>query len=124
MKEGKKTTAKRKVSSSASSKRVVPKNQTPKMPAHREEPPKVKKIDVEEINKDFDDVENEDRRLIVFIAIAILVIVGTVIGLLVGCEKKQNVEKHKTTKRSMPSDRTDPGGICLRADRCRGGFHP
>ncbi len=46
MKEGKKTTAKRKVSSSASSKRVVPKNQTPKMPAHREEPPKVKKIDV------------------------------------------------------------------------------
>ncbi len=92
MKEGKKTTAKRKVSSSASSKRVVPKNQTPKMPAHREEPPKVKKIDVEEINKDFDDVENEDRRLIVFIAIAILVIVGTVIGLLVGCEKKQNVE--------------------------------
>lgn len=88
MKEGKKNIAKRKVSSSASSKKVVPKNQTPKMPAKHEEPPKVKKIEVEEINKDFDDVENEDRRLIVFIAIAILVIVGTVIGLLVGCEKK------------------------------------
>ena len=68
MKEGKKTTAKRKVSSSQASKRVVPKNQTPKMPAHREEPPKVKKIDIEEINKDFDDVETEDRRLIVFIS--------------------------------------------------------
>lgn len=90
MKEGKKTTAKRKVSSASSSKRVVPKNQTPRMPAHREEPPKVKKVNVEEINKDFDDVENEDRRLIVFIAIAILVIVGTVIGLLVGCEKRNN----------------------------------
>ena len=92
MKGDRKTTAKRKVSSSAASKRVVPKNQTPRMPAHREEPPKVKKIDVEEINKDFDDVESEDRRLIVFIAIAILVIVGTVIGLLVGCERKEEVE--------------------------------
>ncbi len=91
MKEGKKkTTARKKVSSSSASKRVVPKNQTPKMPEHRNEPPKVKKIDVEEINKDFDDGESEDKRLIVFIAIAILVIVGTIIGLLVGCEKKEN----------------------------------
>ena len=96
MKEGKKTTAKRKVTSS--SKRVVPKNQTPKMPAKQQEPPKVKKIDVEDINKDFEDVENEDRRLIVFIAIAILVIVGTVIGLLVGCEKRNNPEPEEEEK--------------------------
>ena len=93
MKEGKKKTTARKTSSFSASKRVVPKNQTPKMPAERSEPPKVKRIDVDEINKDFDDVETEDRRLIVFIAIAILVIVGTVIGLLVGCEKKENETK-------------------------------
>ena len=93
MKEGKKKSTARKTSSSSASKRVVPKNQTPKMPAERSEPPKVKRIDVDEINKDFDDVETEDRRLIVFIAIAILVIVGTVIGLLVGCEKKENETK-------------------------------
>ena len=78
MKEGKKKITAKKNMSSA--KKAAPKN----------EPPKVKKVDVEEINKDFEDVENEDRRLIVFIAIAILVIVGTVIGLLVGCEKKEN----------------------------------
>ena len=53
MKEGKKkTTAKRNMSSTRKA-------------APRTEPPKVKKVDVNDINKDFEDVENEDRRLIV-----------------------------------------------------------
>ena len=78
MKEGKKKiTAKKNMSSSKKS-------------VQRQEPPKVKKVEVDEVNKDFEDVENEDRRLIVFIAIAILVIVGTIVGLLVGCEKREN----------------------------------
>ena len=58
MKEGKKKITAKKNMSSA--KKAAPKN----------EPPKVKKVDVEEINKDFEDVENEDRRLIVFIAVS------------------------------------------------------
>ena len=33
--------------------------------------------------------EDNDKRVIIFVAIAILVIVGTIIGLLVGCEKKE-----------------------------------
>ncbi len=33
--------------------------------------------------------EENDKRVIIFVAIAILVIVGTIIGLLVGCEKKE-----------------------------------
>ena len=32
--------------------------------------------------------EENDNRVIIFIAIAILVIIGTIIGLLVGCDKK------------------------------------
>ena len=39
--------------------------------------------------------EKEDNRLIVFIALAILVIVGTIIGLLVGCQKEEKEEPKK-----------------------------
>ncbi len=48
--------------------------------------PAVKVVKVEE---NFLDDDN-DNRVIIFVAIAILVIIGTIIGLLVGCEKKED----------------------------------
>ena len=71
------TSAKRKVNSSA------------KKPAN-----KVKDVEFKQVNDDFMD-EKEDNRLIVFIALAILVIVGTIIGLLVGCQKEEKEEPKK-----------------------------
>lgn len=50
--------------------------------------------EVEEIEENFLDDE-DDNRLIIFIAIAILVIVATVICLIVGCEKKEINEPEK-----------------------------
>ncbi len=48
-------------------------------------PPVVKEVKVSEpVNED------EDKKLIVVIAIAILIIIGTVIGLLVGCQKEED----------------------------------
>ncbi len=49
----------------------------------------------QDIDNDFLDDENDDKRLIVFIAIAILVIIATIIGLLVGCEKEEQEEPEK-----------------------------
>ena len=57
---------------------------------------KVKDVDFTPIEENFLD-ENEDKRLIVFIALAILIIVGTIIGLLVGCQKKEQDEPKKPT---------------------------
>lgn len=51
---------------------------------------KGKEITKKEIKVEDNFLEEEnDKRVIVFVAIAILVIVGTIIGLLVGCEKKE-----------------------------------
>ena len=42
------------------------------------------------VKKTDDFVEDDgDKRLIVFVAVAVLVIIGTIIGLLVGCQKKE-----------------------------------
>lgn len=50
---------------------------------------KGKEITKKEIKVEDNFLEEEnDKRVIVFVAIAILVIVGTIIGLLVGCEKE------------------------------------
>lgn len=48
--------------------------------------PAVKVVKVEENFLD----DDSDNRVIIFVAIAILVIIGTIIGLLVGCEKKED----------------------------------
>ena len=50
---------------------------------------------VSPVEENFLDDEKEDKRLIVFIAIAILVIIGTIIGLLVGCQKEEEPEPEK-----------------------------
>lgn len=42
-----------------------------------------------DVKDNFMEEEDNDKRVIIFVAIAILVIVGTIIGLLVGCEKKE-----------------------------------
>lgn len=39
--------------------------------------------------------EEDDNRVIIFVAIAILVIIGTIIGILVGCEKKEDKDPVK-----------------------------
>ena len=62
---------------------------------------RVKDVDFTPIEENFLD-EKEDKRLIVFIALAILVIVGTIIGLLVGCQKKEQDEPKK------PADIVEP----------------
>ncbi len=54
---------------------------------NEEKAPVVKEVKVEEVAK-----EDEDKGLIVLIAIAILIIIGTVIGLLVGCQKEEKNE--------------------------------
>lgn len=54
------------------------------------------------VDADFKDVDDDgDKRLIVFIAAAVLVIVGTVIGLLVGLQNKKEEEPKK------PDDNTN-----------------
>lgn len=60
--------------------------------------PKVNKVKETKKDESFvEDVEGTDNRLIVFIAIAILVIVGTIIALVVGCEKQKEPEPEKPT---------------------------
>ena len=62
--------------------------------------PVVKEVKVEEVAK-----EDEDKGLIVLIAIAILIIIGTVIGLLVGCqkeEKNETIDENKTDVIEVP----------------------
>ena len=72
----------------------------------KEEKTKVKKRPPAEEEKIID--EGDDKRVIVFISIAILVIIGTVIGLLVGCQK---AEVDKTDNNIIePSDETDDTG--------------
>lgn len=53
--------------------------------------------------------EDSDKRVIIFVAIAILVIVGTIIGLLVGCEKKEEDDpvKPNNNKTTTPVKRED-----------------
>ena len=52
--------------------------------------------------------EDSDKRVIIFVAIAILVIVGTIIG-LVGCEKKEEDDpvKPNNNKTTTPVKRED-----------------
>jgi len=69
---------------------------------HKE--PVVKEVKVSEpVNED------EDKKLIVVIAVAILIIIGTVIGLLVGCQKEENENKtdDNETKIIEPDSITD-----------------
>lgn len=64
--------------------------QTPKKTESKKETPKKKEnIEIEENFLD----EEDDKRVIIFIAIALLVIIGTIIGLLVGCEKEIQEEE-------------------------------
>ncbi len=56
---------------------------------------KVKDVEFKQIDNKFSKDDSDDRRLIVFIALAILVIVGTIIGLLVGCQKEEKEEPKK-----------------------------
>lgn len=49
---------------------------------------RVKEIKVTETN-DYETNDEDDKKLVVIIAIAILIIMATIIGLLVGCEKKE-----------------------------------
>ena len=58
-------------------------------------PKKVKDVEFRQLDDDFSETDTEDKRLIVFIALAILVIVGTIIGLLVGCQKEEKDEPKK-----------------------------
>lgn len=66
------------------------KKKTSGRPKSHSEPkaPVVKEVKVEEVAK-----EDDDKGLIVLIAIAILIIIGTVIGLLVGCQKEEDENK-------------------------------
>ena len=72
----------------------------------KEEKTKVKKRPPAEEEKIID--EGDDKRVIVFISIAILVIIGTVIGLLVGCQKAE--VKNNDVEIVEPSDETDDTG--------------
>ena len=56
---------------------------------------KVKDVEFTPVDDNFLDDDKGDKRLIVFIALAILVIVGTLIGLLVGCQKEEKEEPKK-----------------------------
>lgn len=99
MKEGKttKTTAKKKTYNNS-------RNHTSR---DVKETPKVREVKAQENEENFLE-EDGDKRLIVFIAIAILVIVGTVIGLLVGCQKEKTPEPEKPTDDVVvPDDKKD-----------------
>ena len=85
------------------------KKKTPGRPKTHSEAkaPVVKEVKVEEVAH-----EDEDKSLIVLIAIAILIIIGTVIGLLVGCQKEEQTnetpEENKTDVIEIPvTDKTD-----------------
>ena len=67
-------------------------------------------VKVVKIDDKFIEDEN-DNRVIIFVAIAILVIIGTIIGLLVGCDKKEE-EKEPTKPKDnvvvpVEDDKTD-----------------
>ena len=47
---------------------------------------------------------DEDKKLIVVIAIAILIIIGTVIGLLVGCQKEETNDTNETNETENKTD--------------------
>lgn len=51
--------------------------------------------------------EESDKRVIIFVAIAILVIVGTIIGLLVGCEKKEDDPVKPNDNKVTPNKEND-----------------
>lgn len=59
-----------------------------------------------DVKDDFLEEEN-DKRVIIFVAIAILVIVGTIIGLLVGCEKKEDEDPIKPNDNTVTPDKED-----------------
>ena len=75
----------------------------PKTHAEHKEPV-VKEVKVSEPVK-----EDDDKGLIVVIAIAILIIIGTVIGLLVGCQKEADneTEKNETDDIVVPIPKDD-----------------
>lgn len=59
---------------------------------HHVENKKTEEVKITKVSPVYEDnskKENDDKKLIIFIAIAILVIVGTVIGLLVGCQRTE-----------------------------------
>ena len=62
-----------------------------------------------DVKDNFMEEEDNDKRVIIFVAIAILVIVGTIIGLLVGCEKKEEDDpvKPDNNKTTTPVKRED-----------------
>lgn len=62
-----------------------------------------------DVKDNFMEEEDSDKRVIIFVAIAILVIVGTIIGLLVGCEKKEEDDpvKPNNNKTTTPVKRED-----------------
>lgn len=64
---------------------------------YEDEAPKVREIkEVEAINS-----EDEDKKLVVLIAIAVLIIIGTVIGLLVGLNKEGDPEDNSTNETNI-----------------------
>ena len=92
MKQGKANTAKKKT--------TKPSTHTTK--------PKVREVKAKPVDKDFVDVdEGTDNRLIVFVAIAILVILATIIGLLVGCEKNKEPEPEKPIDEIVVPEKED-----------------
>lgn len=89
MKDGKAKTAKKRTTSSSAK-------------------PKVRDVKARSVDKDFKDVdEGNDNRLIVFVAIAILIILATIIGLLVGCEKKKEKEPEKPIDEIVVPEKED-----------------
>lgn len=56
-----------------------------------------------EIDEDF--TTEEDKRVIVFVAIALLVIIGTIIGLLVGCQKEEKSDDETNKDYVIPVEK-------------------
>ena len=71
---------------------------------------KVKDVEFTPVDDNFLDDDKGDKRLIVFIALAILVIVGTLIGLLVGCQKEEKEEPKKPDDKVVVPEKDDEKG--------------
>ena len=75
--------------------------------AKKDEAPVIKKIIPETIDdlKIEDKYEGEsDNKAIIFIAVAILIVVGTIVGLIVGCEKKEETPEKPNDEVVVPED--------------------
>lgn len=78
--------------------------------AKKDEAPVIKKIIPETIDdlKIEDKYEGEsDNKAIIFIAVAILIVVGTIVGLIVGCEKKEETPEKPNDEVVVPEDKDD-----------------